>query len=73
MLYAFKITIMDVLKFILFIEFIAMFVCGAMHLIVFFSRQDFLLEIYPIIAGIVLVCTLLVVYVFAPLGEWFMY
>ena len=63
---------MNVFKFILFIEFIAMFVCGAMHLIMFFSRQDFSLEMYPIIAGIVLVCYLLVVYVFAPLGEWFL-
>ena len=63
---------MNVFKFILFIEFIAMFVCGAMHLIMFFSRQDFPLEMYPIIAGIVLLCSLLVVYVFAPLCEWFM-
>ena len=63
---------MNVLKFILFIEFIAMFVCGSMHLILFFSRQKFPLEMYPFIAGIVLVVCLLVVYVFAPLGEGFL-
>lgn len=49
-----------------------MFVCGAMHLILFFSKQKFPLEMYPLIAGIVLICCLLVVYVFAPLGDWFL-
>jgi len=67
-----RITIMNVLKFILFIEFIAMFVCGSMHLILFFSRQKFPLEMYPLIAVIVLICCLLTIYVFAPLGEWFL-
>lgn len=62
---------MNALKFISFIEFIAMFVCGAMHLILFFSKQNFPLEIYPLIAGIVLICCLLVVYVFAPLADRF--
>ena len=64
--------IMNVLKFILFMEFMAMFVCGSMHLTLFFSKQKFPLEMYSLIAVIVLVVCLLVVYVFAPLAEWFL-
>ena len=63
---------MNVLKLILFIEFIAMFVLGTIHLIWFFIGQKFPLEMYPLIAGIVLIYCLLVVYVFDPLGKWFL-
>jgi hypothetical protein len=63
---------MNVLKFILFIEFLVMFVCGATHLTCFFIEQNFPLEIYPFIVGIVLICCLLAVYVFVPLSEWFL-
>jgi hypothetical protein len=62
---------MNVLKLILFIEFIAMFVLGTIHLRWFFIVQKFPLELYPLIAGIVLISCLLVVYVFDPLGKWF--
>ena len=63
---------MNVLKFILFMEFIAMFMCGSTHLILFFSKQQFPLIMYPLLAGILLVACLFAVYVLVPLSEWFL-
>jgi hypothetical protein len=63
---------MNVLKLILFMEFISMFVLGTMHLIWFLIGQKFPLEMYPLTAGIVLICCLLAVYVIDPLGKWFL-
>ena len=64
---------MSKFKFVVFVEFIAIFVCGAMHLFMFLTEQEFSLLYYPLIAGIVLISLLLVVYVFHPLAECWNY
>ena len=61
---------MYTIKFILFMEFIALFVCGAFHLVALVTKNEFPISIYWIIPTIVLVCCLLVVFVIAPIGEW---
>jgi hypothetical protein len=63
---------MKTIKFIVFIELIAMFVTGASHLVAYFTKQAFPLSVYPMMFGIVLVCILLVIYVITPFGEWFL-
>jgi len=63
---------MNTLKFIVFIELIAMLVTGIMHIVAFILKQNFDIVIYPIIFGIVLSCILLAKYVIAPFGEWFL-
>ena len=63
---------MKTIKFILFIEFIALFVCGACHLVAFFTKTEFPLSMYWIIPTFVLVCCLLVIFIIAPIGEWFL-
>jgi hypothetical protein len=47
---------MKTIKFILFLEFIALFVCGACHLVAFFTKIEFPIFIYWIVTTIVLVC-----------------
>jgi len=61
---------MDGIKLILFLEFIAMFVCGLAHIFMYLTGHSFPLSTYLIVAGIVLVACLLVLFVFAPLAEW---
>lgn len=58
------------LKFILFIELIGLFVCGVMHLIAHCKNEPFPLMVYFWVALIMLICVLLVVFVFGPLAEW---
>jgi hypothetical protein len=63
---------MYTIKFILFIEFIGMFVTATFHLIFFFLKQEFPLLMYPFIALVVLFSCLVAIYVFIPLGDWWM-
>ena len=69
---AFILITMETIKFILFIEFIALFVCGSCHLVTFFTKTEFPISMYLIIPTIVLVCCLLVIYIIAPIGNWFL-
>lgn len=64
---------MKTIKFILFIEFVALFVCGACHLVAFFTKTGFPISMYWIIPSIVLICCLLAIFIIAPIGEWFLY
>ena len=65
---------MQTIKFIIFIELLALFVCGASHLLSSFIKGiEFSIKIYWIIPTIVLVCCLLVIYVIAPIGDWFFF
>ena len=58
---------MDELKFILFIEFVAIFIVASDHLIALFTRKKFDTKLYLIIPRGVFVACLLVVYIFAPI------
>ncbi len=64
---------MDTFKFLVFVEFIAMFTCGMAHILypLIGEGEVFPLAIYPLIAGFTLVITLLAIYIFTPLAEWF--
>lgn len=62
---------MDALKFTLFSEFVTMFICGLIHLSMFFTKQYFPLFIYPMMAGIVLAICLFAVYVVTPIYNRF--
>jgi hypothetical protein len=64
---------MKTIKFILLIEFIALFACGACHLLSFITGIEFPTSIYWIITTITLVCFLLVIYIIAPIADWFLY
>lgn len=61
---------MDNFKLGIFIEFVAMFVTGLAHLVV---GQAFPLTLYPITFCIVLLSILLVLFVIAPVGNWFLH
>jgi len=60
---------MDKIKLLIFVEFIALFVCVALHLYAKINNQEFPIQTYLIIAIIVLICCLLVIFLFAPLFE----
>jgi hypothetical protein len=61
---------MNVLKFILFIEFIVMFVVAGAHLISLFTSEKFPVELYLIISIITLACCLFVIYIFVPIADF---
>jgi len=63
---------METIKIILFIEFIVLFVCGAGQLVAFLTKTEYPISIYLIVHALVLVCSLLVIYIIAPIGEWFL-
>lgn len=63
---------MEKLKLIIFIEALAMLVCGVGQFAAFITKVDFPLDIYPVMAGIVLVAMLFTIWVLAPIFEWFM-
>jgi hypothetical protein len=63
---------METIKFILFIEFIALFVCGAYHLVALFTKTEFPISMYWIIPTIVLACCLLAIFIIKPIGEWWL-
>jgi uncharacterized membrane protein len=62
---------MKALKVILFVEIIAMIVMCAIHSVFLLNGEDFPLEAYPQMAGVVLLCGLFSVYVVTPLAELF--
>jgi hypothetical protein len=64
---------METIKFIMFIEMIAMFVMGLSHLIAYFRKQDFPLLLYPVIFIIVLFCAIFAICVAVPLADWFLF
>jgi len=63
---------MQTIKSIFFIEFISLFCCGVCHLALFCTKTEFPLSMYWIMPTIVLVCCLLVIFIIAPIGNWFL-
>ena len=61
---------MKTIKFILFIEALAMFVTGAVHLFSYIFGEKFPLSMYPIMFVIILLCCLLVIFVITPFANW---
>ena len=61
---------METIKTFIFVEVLAMFVTGVVHLFYYIFEEEFPLSIYPTIFGIVLACLLLVAFVISPIADW---
>jgi len=60
---------MRTIKFILYLQFLALLVTGFMHLAFFLLDKVFPLATYPIAAFFILVVTLFVRYILVPIAE----
>lgn len=61
---------MEKIKFVLFIEFLALFVCGAAHLLSYLTKVEFPVSCYWIVPTIILIACLLAIFVFIPILCW---
>lgn len=61
----------DLLKYIIFLEVVAMFACGLIHLVAFLTNNKWDLLMYPLFFGVALLICLFVVFILTPLIEWF--
>lgn len=58
---------MNVLKLIFFAEFIALFICGVLHLVAYLAKLEYPLSIYWTMPAIMLLCCLSVVFIVEPI------
>ena len=58
-------------KIFLFIELITLMVCGLMHIFVVIFSENFPLEVYPMVMGIVLFTFLFTIFIVKPLHKCF--